>query len=95
MNIFFYQDQKNHSSLMGDLAWCSHNERIHQLEECKELMKKIIHDEHANERLKKVSKRAIRYYDRLIKVCHKYKHQRAVDDKWLNNYLKEERGNNG
>tara|TARA_R100000700_G_C3073123_1_gene82341 strand:- start:68 stop:181 length:114 start_codon:yes stop_codon:yes gene_type:complete len=23
------------------------------------------------------------------------KEERAVDDKWLNNYLKEERGNNG
>ncbi len=90
MNIFFYQDQKNHSSLMGDLAWSGHNERIDQLEECKALMKKIVNDDHTNERLKKVSKRAIRYYDRLIKICHKYKHQPAVNDEWLNNYLKKQ-----
>ena len=87
MNIFFYQDEKNHSSLMGDLAWSGHNERIDQLEECKEWMKKIVDDDHTNERLKKVSKKAIRYYDRLIKICHKYKHQPAVNDKWLNKYL--------
>ena len=87
MNIFFYQDQKNHSSLMGDLAWSGHNERIDQLEECKEWMKKIVDDDHTSERLKKVSKKAIRYYDRLIKICHKYKHQPAVNDKWLNKYL--------
>ena len=87
MNIFFYQDENNHSSLMGDLAWSGHNERIDQLEECKEWMKKIVDDDHTNERLKKVSKKAIRYYDRLIKICHKYKHQPAVNDKWLNKYL--------
>ena len=87
MNIFFYQDEKNHSSLMSDLAWSGHNERIDQLEECKEWMKKIVDDDHTNERLKKVSKKAIRYYDRLIKICHKYKHQPAVNDKWLNKYL--------
>ena len=94
MNIFFYQDQKNHSSLMGDLAWSGHNERIDQLEECKQWMKKIINRENKgddnleDEKLKKVSKRAIRYYDKLIKICHKYKHQPAVNEEWLNNYLK-------
>ena len=72
---------------MGDLAWSGHNERIDQLEECKEWMKQIVDDDHASERLKKVSKKAIRYYDRLIKICHKYKHQPAVNDKWLNKYL--------
>ena len=93
MNIFFYQDQKNHSSLMGDLAWSGHNERINQLEECKQWMKKIVDDDLANERLRKVSERAIRYYDKLIKICHKYKHQPAVNDEWLNNYLKKTKGN--
>ena len=53
----------------------------------KEWMKEIVDDDHTSERLKKVSKKAIRYYDRLIKICHKYKHQPAVNDKWLNKYL--------
>jgi hypothetical protein len=30
MNIFFYHDEKNHSSLMGDLAWSNHKDRIKQ-----------------------------------------------------------------
>tara|TARA_R110000796_G_scaffold193829_1_gene310236 strand:- start:214 stop:597 length:384 start_codon:yes stop_codon:yes gene_type:complete len=90
MNIFFkYTETRpnGHSSLMDDLAWCGHNERIDQLEECKQWMKKIVDDDHTNERLKKVSKKAIRYYDRLIKICNKYKNQQAITEDWSNKYL--------
>ena len=91
MNIFFYQDQKNHSSLMSDLAWSGHNERIDQLEECKSLNQKMINDKNINDNFRTNLKRGIKYYDRLIKICHKYKHQQAVTDEWFNNYLKQQK----
>ena len=78
MNIFFKHTETRpmgHSSLMDDLAWCGHNERISNLERYK------------NNSFKKANKRAIRYYDLLIKICNKYKDQQAITEDWLNKYL--------
>ena len=92
MNIFFYHDQKNHSSLIDELAWCGHNERIDVLERYKAWMKKIpdadFQDTEDLERANRICRNAIKYYDRLIKVCNKYKHQPAVTEEWFKEYLK-------
>ena len=91
MNIFFYHDAKNHSSLMGDLAWSNHNGRIEQLKSCKLMMQKIINDKNEKESNKESYKRAIKYYDKLIKICHKYKKQPAVTEEWFLNYVKQKK----
>ena len=43
MNIFFKHEETrpSHSSLIDDLAWCGHNERISKLEEYKNWMRDI------------------------------------------------------
>ena len=68
-----------HSSLMDDLAWSGHNERINSLEECKKHFYEILNDPKVtSQKFKKSIKRGIRYYDWLIKICHKFKDQPAV-----------------
>mgnify|MGYP003110276131 CR=1 FL=1 len=88
MNIFFKHTETRpmgHSSLINDLAWCGHNERISNLERYKDNMKKMIE---SNNSFKKVNEKAIRYYDWLIKICNKYKDQPPITEDWLNKYLK-------
>ena len=87
MNIFFKHTEirpMGHSSLINDLAWCGHNERISNLERYKDNMKEMIE---SNNSFKKVNEKAIRYYDWLIKICNKYKDQQAITENWLNKYL--------
>jgi hypothetical protein len=87
MNIFFkYTETRpnGHSSLMDDLAWCGHNERISNLERYKDNMKDMIKRDNG---FKKPNENAIRYYDLLIKICNKYKDQQAITEDWLNKYL--------
>ena len=88
MNIFFKHTEirpMGHSSLINDLAWCGHNERISNLERYKDNMKEMIE---SNNSFKKVNEKAIRYYDWLIKICNKYKDQPPITEDWLNKYLK-------
>ena len=94
MNIFFKHTETRpmgHSSLINDLAWCGHNERISNLERYKDNMKKMIE---SNNSFKKVNEKAIRYYDWLIKICNKYKDQPPITEDWLNKYLKKKYPNN-
>lgn len=86
MNIFFKQEQTrpNHSSLIDDLSCCGHNERIDQLEKYKQWMKDIMKRDKSFE---KSNKKAIRYYDWLIKICNKYKDQPPITEEFLNKYL--------
>jgi hypothetical protein len=97
MNIFFYHDEKNHSSLMGDLAWSNHKDRIKQLQECKLLIQRMIEEKNITDNSRISFKRGIRYYDKLIQICHKYKEQPAVTEEWFLNYVKQKkkRSNNG
>ena len=85
MNIFFKQEQTrpNHSSLIDDLSCCGHNERINQLEKYKQWMKDIMKRDKSFE---KSNKKAIRYYDWLIKICNKYKDQPPITEEFLNKY---------
>ena len=88
MNIFFKHTETRpmgHSSLINDLAWCGHNERISNLERYKDNMKEMIKNDNS---FKKVNEKAIRYYDWLIKICNKYKDQPPITEDWLNKYLK-------
>ena len=67
MNIFFKHTETRpmgHSSLIDDLAWCGHNERISNLERYKDNMKDVMTRVKS---LKQANKQAIRYYDWLIK----------------------------
>ena len=87
MNIFFKHTETRpmgHSSLIDDLAWCGHNERISNLERYKDNMKDVMTRVKS---LKQANKEAIRYYDWLIKVCNKYKDQQAITEDWLDKYL--------
>ena len=87
MNIFFKHTEirpMGHSSLMDDLAFSGHNERISSLEESKNWMKDVMKRDNS---FKKVNERAIRYYDWLIKICNKYKDQPAMNEQFLNKYL--------
>ena len=87
MNIFFKYTEirpMGQSSLMDDLAWSGHNERIYNLERYKHNMKEMIKSDNS---FKKTNEKAIRYYDFLIKICNKYKHQQAITEDWLNKYL--------
>ena len=80
-----------HSSLINDLAWCGHNERISNLERYKDNIKEMIKSDNS---FKKVNEKAIRYYDWLIKICNKYKDQPPITEDWLNKYLKKKYPNN-
>ena len=94
MNIFFKHTETRpmgHSSLINDLAWCGHNERISNLERYKDNMKEMIESDNS---FKKVNEKAIRYYDWLIKICNKYKDQPPITEDWLNKYLKKKYPNN-
>ena len=94
MNIFFKHTETRpmgHSSLIDDLAWCGHNERISRLEEYKNWMRDIMKRDSS---FKKVNEKAIRYYDWLIKICNKYKDQPPITEHWLNKYLKRKYPNN-
>ena len=93
MNIFFKHEETrpSHSSLIDDLAWCGHNERISNLERYKDNMKEMIKNDNS---FKKVNEKAIRYYDWLIKICNKYKDQPPITEDWLNKYLKKKYPNN-
>mgnify|MGYP003147057964 FL=1 len=87
MNIFFKHTEtrpNGHSSLIDDLAWCGHNERISTLERYKDNMRDVMTRVKS---LKKPNEHAIRYYDLLIKICNKYKDQQAITEDWLNQYL--------
>ena len=93
MNIFFKHEETrpSHSSLIDDLAWCGHNERISKLEEYKNWMRGIMKRDSS---FKKVNEKAIRYYDWLIKICNKYKDQPPITEHWLNKYLNRKYPNN-
>ena len=94
MNIFFKHTETRpmgHSSLINDLAWCGHNERISNLERYKDNIKEMIKSDNS---FKKVNEKAIRYYDWLIKICNKYKDQPPITEDWLNKYLKKKYPNN-
>ena len=97
MNIFFKHTEtrpRGHSSLIDDLAWCGHNERINQLEEYKSWFKEINKKPNTEERFKKANEKSIRYYDWLIKICNKYRNQPQITEDWLDKYLKKKYPNN-
>ena len=87
MNIFFKHTETRlnaDSSLIDDLAWCGHNERISNLERYKDNMEDMIKKDDS---FKKANEHAIRYYDWLIKICNKYKDEQAITEDWLDKYL--------
>ena len=79
MNIFYkHNNLKDHiipSGLYQDLAFCGHNERIAYLQDAIDLNLEFAKSSKNAER---ISKSAIKFYNRIIKVCHNHKDEPAV-----------------
>jgi len=86
MNIFYnHNNNKEHvipSSLYQDLAFCGHNERIAYLHDAIDH-----HLEFAkfSKDAERISKSGIKFYNRIIKVCHNHKHEPAVTEEFHDN----------